>query len=153
MQRGITVEEAVKAMNSFVAIEKRRNNGIGRTGKAKLFRGSTFINLVRIETSTFVFLARIDNDERGVLASQCSGIVQSSFQLAGHRFIACEVEMNIVKSGSNHGGVVTTLDKYDEVSVVSKLNNVDSETLQNIYSDQSFRFFRPRSFSVALVEE
>lgn len=152
MRRGSTLGEAVKVINSSVATEKSINKTGGRIRKAKLVRDGTIINLVEIATSTMACLAHIDKDGRGVLASQCLEIVQNSFQLTGHRFLLCDVDMNIVKSGFIHGGVAITLDDYDERKGVIKLNNPNLEILQRVYADHCFGPSKAKRFSVTLVE-
>lgn len=114
MRRRSTLEEAAKAMNLSVAIEKKRNNTGGGIQKTKLVRHDTITNLVKIATATLASLAHMDNGGRGVLASQCLEIILNSFQLAGHRFLPCDWDVIIVKAEFIHRGIVITSGNYYE---------------------------------------
>lgn len=86
MRRESTLEEAMKAINSSVAIEERGNNAGEVMGKATLIRDDKIINLVEIATLTIPSLVRIDNDERSLLVSQCLEILHNSFQFVEHNY-------------------------------------------------------------------
>lgn len=78
MERESAMEEDVEATNASVAIDEIRNITRGGLRKAKLVRDSTIIiDLAEIAISTFASLAHINNNGRGVLASQYSAIVQN----------------------------------------------------------------------------
>lgn len=90
----------------------------GRISKAKLFKDGTIISLVEFATSTLASLAHIDIDGRGELDSKCLKIVRNLFQSFRHRSLHRHAELNIVKSGFIHSGVVISLDNYDEQMVL-----------------------------------
>lgn len=79
-------------------------------------------------------------------------MVQNEFQIAGHKPFLCDVNMENVKSGFIYGGIVITLDSYEEQNDVITLNNPNSEVLQKFYAEHSFGSSNEKLFNVILVE-
>lgn len=140
MQRGSTLEKAVKAMNALVDIEKNTRKEIP---KVKLVWIRTIINSVKIVNSTLAPLVLIDKywrrGGRVLLASKCSEIVQILFQFVGHRFRPRDMDMNIIMSGLIHGGDVITPINYKDRNIVNTVHHVNSEILQISYTDVPFK--------------
>lgn len=88
-----------------------------------------------------------------MLDTECLRFGEVSFLFEWQKFLSCDVDMNFVKSGFIHIGVVITFNNYDEWNSDITLNNMSFEVLQLVYGHYSFKLSTETCFIVTLVQQ